>query len=126
MRALVDTHALLWALAQPKKLPPKVRTILTEPEHTVYVSTATIWEICIKVGIKKLAADPQEIANESWAIGFQELPLHSRHALKLLKLKPHHRDPFDRMLVAQALEEGLTLLSQDPALARYGVPVLWE
>jgi PIN domain nuclease of toxin-antitoxin system len=125
MRALLDTHALLWALAEPKKLPTKVSDILIDPEHSIYVSAATLWEISIKVALKKLSAKPAAIVAELDTLGFEELPVHSRHTLRLLELRAHHRDPFDRMLIAQALEEGLTLISHDPALSRYDVPVLW-
>lgn len=125
MRALIDTHALLWALSEPKRLPEKVRDVLVSPEHSIYVSAATLWEICIKVALKKLSAKPPDIFQEVGSLGFEELPVFSRHTLRLLELKAHHRDPFDRMLVAQALEEGLTLISHDPALSRYDVPILW-
>jgi PIN domain nuclease of toxin-antitoxin system len=126
MRALIDTHALLWALSEPKRLPDKVRDILVGPEHSIYVSAATLWEICIKVALKKLSAKPHDILQEVSSLGFEELPVYSRHTLRLLELKAHHRDPFDRMLVAQALEEGLTLISHDPALSRYEAPILWD
>ena len=124
MRLLLDTHVLLWALGQPAKLPPAVRASLTDPENDVYVSAASTWEIAVKSALGKLHADLGEVARAAAATGFAELPVKVSHTVRLSGLPLHHRDTFDRVLVAQAAEEGLTLVTRDEALARYGVAVL--
>lgn len=126
MRVLLDTHALLWALGQPRKLPARVSRVLRDPDTDVFVSAASSWEIAIKSALGKLEADLEDVLRECEAIGFAELPIRFRHTTRIAELPGHRRDPFDRMLVAQALEEGLTLISGDPALAAYGIPTLWR
>ena len=122
MRVLLDTHLLLWALAAPAKLPAAARTRIEAAE--VYVSAASIWEISIKSALGKLEADPQEVLTAIAPAGFSLLPITGEHAAKVRELPPLHKDPFDRMLVAQAQLEGLTIVTRDSQFQAYGVPVL--
>lgn len=125
MRLLLDTHALLWALAAPSKLPVRTATALRDPGNDVFVSAASGWEIAIKTALGKLSADLDEIVRTSLEVGFEELPVTLVHARRVHSLPPRHRDPFDRMLVAQALEEGLTVVTHDALVVAYGAPILW-
>ena len=118
MRLLLDTHLLLWALGAPSKLPTRARSLLAKGD--VYVSAASIWEISIKSSLGKLTADPREVLSALGPAGFIELPINGEHAARVLDLPPIHRDPFDRLLVAQALAEPMRLVTNDAALARYG------
>lgn len=118
MRILLDTHLLLWSLASPGKLPAAARRQIETAE--VYVSAASIWEVSIKVGIGKLQADPVEVLAGVEPAGFSLLPILGEHAAKVAGLPALHKDPFDRMLVAQALVEPLILLTNDDALGGYG------
>jgi len=118
MRLLLDTHLLLWALAQPDKLSAATRKQITGAE--VYISAASLWEISIKVGLGKLAADPDQILDAIEPAGFMLLPVTAEHAVKVAKLPALHKDPFDRMLAAQASVEPMILLTNDEALRGYG------
>lgn len=118
MRLLLDTHLLLWALAAPSRLPTRARSLIAEGD--VYVSAASIWEISIKSALGKLVADPREVLAALGPVGFTELPITGEHATRVLGLPPIHRDPFDRLLVAQALAEPMRLLTNDSALTSYG------
>lgn len=126
MRLLLDTHVLLWALALDPRLGPRARVAIESEAEAVHVSMASIWEVAIKSGIGKLDADPAEIAGAIEASGFVMLPIRLPHLLAVHKLpqREGHRDPFDRLLVAQAREEGLTLVSRDARLSGYGVAVM--
>lgn len=117
-RVLLDTHLLLWALGDPGRIPDPVRAMISASE--VYVSASSIWEISIKVAIGKLAADPREILAALGPAGFLELAVTGEHAARVGTLPAIHRDPFDRLLVAQALTEPMHLLTTDKALAAYG------
>ena len=125
MRLLLDTHTLLWALARPAKLPARTAAAIREPANAVFVSAASVWEIAIKAALGKLSADLDEVVRTSIDVGFEELAVTFAHARRVGALPALHRDPFDRMLVAQALEEGLTVVTRDAAVAEYGVPTLW-
>ena len=125
MRLLLDTHALLWAISAPTKLPKRVAAALRAPANEVYVSPASTWEIAIKAALGKLQGDLVAITDACAAAAFAELPLTVRHTLALRDLDPHHRDPFDRILVAQALAESLTLVTHDAALRSYPAPIFW-
>ena len=125
MKLLLDTHALLWALASPKKLPPKLVTQLENPGTSAFISAASTWEIAIKTGIGKLVADLEEIVAEARSLGFIEIGVSIAHTVRLGTLPLHHRDPFDRVLIAQAIEDGLTLVSRDPVFRSYGVATIW-
>lgn len=118
MRVLLDTHLLLWSLGSPARLPAAARTLIAEAD--VYVSAASIWEISIKSGLGKLTADPDEVLRAMEPAGFTPLPVSGLHAAGVARLPPLHRDPFDRLLVAQALAEPMRLLTNDRALAPYG------
>lgn len=123
MRLLLDTHVVIWALEDSPKLPPAARDAISEAAD-VLVSSATTWEMAIKKAAGKLKiADgfTQSIA----ASGFLELPVTWRHSLRAATLPAHHKDPFDRMLVAQAQDENLTLMTLDAQLPHYDVPLYW-
>lgn len=118
MRVLLDTHLLLWALAQPSRLPAAARKQIVSAE--VYVSAACIWEIGIKSALGKLRANAREVLEAIEPAGFNLLPITGEHAAKVAELAPIHKDPFDRMLVAQASVEPMILLTNDEALRAYG------
>ena len=121
MRLLVDTHVLLWAAAEPARLPAGFRQRLESPEAEVLFSAASIWELAIKLQLGRLSlpVDLEAFAQGAIARGFRELPVTSAHAARVRSLPPHHRDPFDRLLVAQAICEPARLLTVDRALAPY-------
>ena len=118
MRVLLDTHLLLWALGSPLKLNAETRKIVDTSE--VYVSAATIWEISIKTALGKLKADVDEILTAIPAAGLSLLSITGAHAARVARLPAHHKDPFDRILVAQALTEPMILLTNDKGLEPYG------
>jgi len=121
---LLDTHAFLWMLAAPERLNAKARDVIQNPDRTVYVSAVTAVEIAIKTAIGKLES-PESLWKELHARGLQELPLRYTHGERLRTLPPHHSDPFDRMLIAQAAEENLTIITHDEKFARYETRILW-
>jgi PIN domain nuclease of toxin-antitoxin system len=124
MKLLLDTHAVLWWQGDDRRLPKAARTAIATAD-VVWVSAASGWEVAIKQGLGRLRlAEPFAVTVA--ADDFTELPMTLAHAARLATLPPRHRDPFDRMLVAQALIEKATLVSKDRALAAYGVDVLWE
>lgn len=118
MRVLLDTHLLLWALAQPSRLSPATRMKINTAE--AFVSAASIWEISIKAAIGRLRASAGEVLAALGPAGYRLLPITGEHAAKVSDLPPLHRDPFDRMLVAQASVEPMILLTNDTALRDYG------
>lgn len=118
MRLLLDTHLFLWAVASSPLLKAPVRRVI-EAADQVYISAASIWEIAIKARLGKIDADPDELRAAIEASGFTELPVHAVHAAEVARLALHHNDPFDRLLVAQAITEPLRLLTADAALAPY-------
>ena len=121
MRLLLDTHVLLWALGNPAKLPAAARLVILDPANEVLFSAASIWEIAIKLelGRADFAASPEEIARAAVESGIEELPVRAQHAALTAQLPRHHRDPFDRLLVAQAMAEPARLLTVDEALRPY-------
>lgn len=121
MRLLVDTHVLLWAAAQPDRLPRAVRARLESPGTEVLFSAASIWEVAIKAQVRgaTFRVDPERIADAAIRMGFDELPVTAAHAAGVHRLPLHHRDPFDRLLIAQAIHEPARFLTADPILARY-------
>jgi PIN domain nuclease of toxin-antitoxin system len=127
---LLDTHAWLWAVADPLRLSPFVRKLLTEHSGPVYVSTASMMEIAIKVSIGKLQLADMDLARFATRAnadsGIQLLEMSIKHISALQHLPWHHRDPFDRMIVSQAKEMGLTVVTRDPSFSLYGVHALWE
>lgn len=122
MRVLLDTHVLLRALSAPSRLPAAARRVIDDCE--VFVSVASVWEISIKSSIGKLAADPQEVLAALEPAGFLSLPVIGEHAAYVSRLPPIHRDPFDRLLLAQAITEPMRLLSDDAVLRGYGDVVM--
>ena len=123
MRLLLDTHVVLWALADPERLRPSARAAIIDPANDVLASAATAWEIAIKTALGKLTA-PTDLLRALDDSGIETLPITAVHALAAGALPPLHSDPFDRMLVAQAQAEGLALVTRDPKIAAYEVSVL--
>lgn len=123
MRLLLDTHALLWWLADDPTLSAEAISAVGEAGNSVYVSAVSAWEIAIKRSIGKLRA-PDNLEDQLSAHRFTPLPIQFRHALAVGKLPHHHRDPFDRLLIAQALAEGLTIVTRDIHMPRYGVDII--
>lgn len=121
MRILLDTHILLWALAEPAKLPRHARTQIEDDANDILFSAASIWEIAIKAqaGRVNFPVRPDEIATAATATGFIELPVSAKHGAAVCLLPLHHRDPFDRLLVAQAMAEPARLLTVDGLLGQY-------
>jgi PIN domain nuclease of toxin-antitoxin system len=124
---LLDTHAIIWALNEPASLAHGARRRIEDLSNRVFVSSVSTWEMAIKAGTGKLVLPP---ALDAWLPArlaearMTELPVQIKHTLAVQQLPPHHNDPFDRLLLAQALVEGLTLVSRDPTIARYGIPLL--
>jgi PIN domain nuclease of toxin-antitoxin system len=123
MRLLLDTSALLLALSEPERLSPASRSAIEDRASIILVSAASVWEIAIKRALGKLRA-PESIVDAIRDAGFETLDITPDHAERAGGLPPHHRDPFDRMLVAQALAEGCTLLTRDDTLQDYEVEIL--
>jgi PIN domain nuclease of toxin-antitoxin system len=118
MRVLLDTHILLWTLADDQKLSRQGRRLI-EDASEIYISAAAFWELAIKIGLGKLSADLDEIRNCSRESGFIELPVAVEHVMAIRGLDSHHRDPFDRILVATAITEPMRLLTADSMVAKY-------
>jgi PIN domain nuclease of toxin-antitoxin system len=123
-RLLVDTHALLWWLADNPALSSAAREAIADPTNEPLVSTACVWEIAIKRSLGKLSA-PDELPDRISEEGFAWLDVSARHAWHVAGLPAHHRDPFDRLLIAQALVEGLPIVTADARFDAYGVEVRW-
>ena len=123
MRLLLDTHALLWALAEPERLAKEARDAVRDGRNEVLVSAASVWEISIKEAAGKLRA-PDDLLEVTADAGFGSLPILARHAVVAARLPAHHRDPFDRMLIAQAREGGLTIVTRDERFRAYDVGIL--
>ena len=123
MKLLLDTHVVLWWLEDPLLLSMAARQAIADPTNEVLVSAATCWEIAIKRGLGKLTA-PADLRGALLSCGFTELDVTTAHALATESLTRHHRAPFDRMLIAQALVEGATLVSRDSYVVAYGIPTI--
>ena len=122
-RLLVDTHALLWWLTDDPALSATARDAIADPANDPFVSSASVWEIAIKRSLGKLEIE------DRWSTALRQLdltplPVTAHHAFRVERLPWHHRDPFDRILVAQADAEGCTLVTADPRLSAYGIPVV--
>lgn len=126
MNLLLDTHALIWALDAPERLPGKVQHLFEEPGVAVFASAVSSWEIAIKVALGRLvfplAGLPQALSDAA----FTELPVRVAHGIETAHLPAIHRDPFDRLLIAQARYERLTLVTRDATIRRYPIDTLWE
>lgn len=118
MKLLLDTQIVYWFFYESQSLPEEARQIMNGAE-AVFVSSASIWEIAIKVSIGKMSANPRRIVQLMHAAGFNELPVFSRHTVIVADLPMHHGDPFDRLLIAQAISEPLNLLTADAQLKQY-------
>ena len=123
MRLLLDTHVLLWWLMNDPSLTTKARSAIANPETSVFVSAASAWEIAIKQALGKLEA-PSDLEQQIVLNGFAPLSITIGHAYSAGTLPRHHDDPVDRVLVAQAMSEGLTVVTRDPRLQRYGVATM--
>jgi PIN domain nuclease of toxin-antitoxin system len=123
MRLLLDTHVYYWSFYERLRLSKLALTLIDGAEE-IFVSSASIWEIAIKVRLGKMKADPRELLNYLDESGFQELPVFSRHAILVADLPMHHTDPFDRLLIAQAISEPLHLLTADAQLSQYSELVI--
>lgn len=121
MRVLLDTHILLWWLSDDRKLAKRAREIIAEANNDVLVSSASAWEISIKAALGRLEIELDDLGEAIVKNGFRPLPIALRHALTVGKLPAIHRDPFDRMLIAQASVEELRLLTHDRIFERYGL-----
>ena len=121
MKLLLDTHLLLWAAGAPKRLPPAARKLINDPANELLYSAASLWEIAIKraMGREDFRVDPRALRRGLLENGYTELPVTGEHALAMDALPALHKDPFDRMLVAQSIAESVTLLTGDPHVARY-------
>jgi len=126
MRALLDTHILLWAIGGSRRLPRQARQAILDPANEILFSAASIWEIAIKSQVRRgdFDADPAEIATAAIDSGFDELPVRAQHGALTARLAMHHRDPFDRLLIAQAMTEPARLITVDARLRRYSDLVL--
>lgn len=123
MTLLLDTHVLRWWLRDPNQLSKPAREAVVDGENTVYISAAVVWEIAIKKALGKLQV-PDDLEAAMAANRFLPLPITVPHALAVQSLPSIHRDPFDRMLVAQAKHEGFKLVSRDPNVLRHGAPCI--
>lgn len=126
MNLLLDTHILLWAAGEPEKLSDKVRTLLLDEANKLYFSSASIWEIVIKrsLGRDDFKVDPVRLRKMLIINGYTELSVDSDHALEVDRLPPLHKDPFDRMLLAQVRAEGFLLVTADVQIMKYGAGIV--
>jgi PIN domain nuclease of toxin-antitoxin system len=125
MRLLLDTHLLLWAAAEPAQLSRTARRLISDGNNELIFSTASLWEVAIKRGLGRndFQVEPRLLRRGLLDNGYSELPIGSNHAVALDGLAPLHKDPFDRILIAQATVEGITLLTMDPLVAQYSGPI---
>jgi PIN domain nuclease of toxin-antitoxin system len=125
MKLLLDTHILVWAAGQPERLPLGARALLDDPRNEPIFSSASLWEIAIKSGLGRddFQVNARLLRRGLLDNGYGELPISSEHAVAIDGLPPIHNDPFDRLLVAQSMVEGITLLTNDPLVAQYPAPV---
>jgi PIN domain nuclease of toxin-antitoxin system len=126
LRLLLDTHVLIWALEAPERLPSNVLSAFETAGVTVFASAASTWEIAIKIALGRLRFPIAELPGALAHAAFKELPVYIAHGLEMAQLPLVHRDPFDRLLVAQARRERLTLVTRDAAIRRYSVETLWD
>ena len=121
---LLDTHVIIWLLDDPTRIRSIVRDQLSAPACRVLVSAVSTWEIAIKVSLGKLPPPPGDLMEAFDRLGFERLPIEHEDTLLVQSLPFHHRDPFDRLLVAQAMRKACTLVTDDQHIPAYGVPVL--
>jgi PIN domain nuclease of toxin-antitoxin system len=125
LKLLIDTHLLIWAAADSERLSELARAFIADPENENMFSVASIWEVAIKTGLGRndFRVDPEELRAELLANDYFELPILSTHAIFTSTLPQFHKDPFDRILISQAIVEGMTLLTADPIVAQYLGPI---
>jgi PIN domain nuclease of toxin-antitoxin system len=125
MKLLLDTHILLWAAGQPDRLRQDARDMIAAPENELFFSAANLWEVLIKRGLGRddFKADARVLRRALLDNGYSELPIASEHVVAINGLPPIHKDPFDRVLVAQATVEGITLVTADETVAKYPGPI---
>ena len=125
MKLLLDTHLLLWAAGEPARLSRKARSLLADPENELLFSPASLWEVSIKRGLgrKDFDVEPRLLRRGLLDNGYGELPITSDHVVAIDTLPPIHKDPFDRVLLAQAMIEGVMLLTSDALLTKYPGPI---
>jgi PIN domain nuclease of toxin-antitoxin system len=125
VKLLLDTHLLLWAAGEPKRLSKTARALINNPENELLFSAASLWEVAIKsrLGRRDFKADVRVLRRGLLDNGYSELPIASDHVVVIESLPPVHKDPFDRMLVAQAIVEGITLLTSDSLVGKYPGPI---
>jgi PIN domain nuclease of toxin-antitoxin system len=124
-RLLIDTHALLWWLSADRRLTPSALEAIETGSNVVHTSMASLWEIAIKHGLGKLGRSSSSVFETLPRLGVSLMPIERGHIEAAGALPHHHRDPFDRMMIAQAQVEGLTVVTHDEAFRPYGVAVLW-
>ena len=126
MKLLLDTHLILWAASSPERLPRKALDLLSDNENELFFSAANLWEITIKNGLGRadFKVDVSVLRRGLLDNGYNEIAITSQHAIAVSGLQDIHRDPFDRVLVAQAITEGITLLTADKLVAKYSGPII--
>lgn len=128
MRLLLDTHVAIWALASPDLLTTRIAGLIADPANDVFVSAASVWEIAIKHALGRATGAPPFGGSQAVEYfrdaGYLTLPVSAEHAALVETLPPHHADPFDRLLVAQALHEPMRLVTGDPVVARYSETII--
>jgi len=126
LNLLLDTHVALWAITDNPKLPKPVRDMIQSPRATVWISTASVWEIAIKFALGRgdMPVSSQDAVHYFRESGYRLLSIEAEHAIAVENLPNHHQDPFDRILVAQALVEPMRLITHDPQVARYGESII--
>ena len=125
MRLLLDTHLLVWTVGADERLSPRARRLIGDPENEPVFSTASLWEVAIKHALRRadFQYDPRVMRRALLDNRYEELTVTGEHAVAVANLPPLHKDPFDRLLVAQSIVEGITLLTSDPRVAQYPAPV---
>jgi len=125
VKLLLDTHLLLWAAAGSDRMPARARELMSDPANVLIFSAASLWEIAIKRSLNRpdFQIDARLLRRGLLDNGYSELPIYSAHVLAIDTLAPIHKDPFDRLLIAQAITEGITLLTNDATVAQYQGPV---
>ncbi len=126
MNLLLDTHVALWAITDSPKLPKKARELIESPKTAVWISAASVWEIAIKhaLGRGDMPVSSQDAVRYFHESGYRFLPVEVEHAVAVEDMAAHHQDPFDRILVAQALVEPMRLMTHDPVVARYSDTII--
>ena len=126
MRLLLDTHIILWAGEEPERLSARTQAMIMDEDVTPVFSAVNIWEVAIKRALKRreFESDPDALRQSLLDLGYEDLPVTSQHVLELVALPTLHKDPFDRLLIAQAISEKITLITADRMIARYPGPIL--